>query len=634
VEGNLLVLTESKQPTAGGPVASGIQDAAQRRAEERLRSRSRRDLVSTAWRHLADERRTVVGLGLLAVIAAQAESAALVLIALTADTVARGEDQIDIDAGPVSASIGMAPMGVLTVIALALTAVVVLIYGRLTARIAARLERQARDEVVSSYAGADWEYQSTQKASRVHGRLRLMHARSGTFVGLVGWTRALTSIAVFVTAAAVISPFAALVIVVFGAVLSVAVLPIRRRAVRIAIQAAEQEVGLSEDVGEAIDQGPDVKVFGAWPAFGDRFDARSGTLQQLRARAGAVRALLPVVYQYGAFLLILLVMFAAWASDASGNVGQFAAAALLLLRSVQYGQQLQQSLHTIADSVPGVERLQRELQVPPPRVVPGTGTLRGVGAVRLRDVSYEYPGSETPALHNVSVDLHPGTIVGIAGPSGSGKSTLAQILLRLRWPTAGQYLIDGRPAEEYSITSWNRLACHVPQQPRLLHGTLADNVSFFDESISREKIAATLSAVGLGELVDSMPGGLDADVGPTSRNLSGGQVQRIGIARALVRDPRLVVLDEPTSALDVNAERLVGDALGALRGRPDVLVIVIAHRPSTLALCDEIVVLQDGRVTATGRSRDVAGQSEFFASTRGEDWVPTREPRHRRALTG
>jgi ATP-binding cassette subfamily B protein/ATP-binding cassette subfamily C protein/ATP-binding cassette subfamily C protein LapB len=151
-------------------------------------------------------------------------------------------------------------------------------------------------------------------------------------------------------------------------------------------------------------------------------------------------------------------------------------------------------------------------------------------------------------------------------------------------------------------------------------------VSFFDESISRDRIARTLSAVGLGELMESMPGGLDLDVGPTTRNLSGGQVQRIGIARALVRDPRLVVLDEPTSALDVNAERLVGDALAALRGRSDVLVVVIAHRPSTLALCDEMVVLQDGHVTAAGRSQDVALQSEFLAATWQVELVASKRP--------
>lgn len=594
---------------------SGTSDSGGMSADEGVRTRVRRDLVSTVWRHLADERRIVVGLAVLAVVAAQAESAALVMIALTADTVARQASVVEIEAGPIDLAVSMSAMGALTVSALAATAIVVLIYGRLTAKVSARLERQARDEVVSTYATADWEYQATQKASRLHGRLRLMHHRASAFAGLVGWIRAITSIIVFVTAALVISPLAALMIVVFGATLSLAVLPIRRRAIRIANQAAEEEVGLSEDVGEAIDHGPDVRVFGAWQAFIDRFQSRSETLQRLRTQAGTVRALLPVVYQYGAFLLILLVLLSAWALDASGNVGQFAAAGLLLLRSVQYGQQLQQSLHAIANAVPGVERLQRELIVPSPRVVPGGSSLDGVEVVQLSDVGYQYPGTDKPALKSVSLTLRPGSIVGVAGPSGSGKSTLAQILLRLRWPTSGHYFLNGQPAERYSPADWNRLVTHVPQQPRLLHGSLLENVSFLDDSISQEMASASLTLVGLSELIESLPSGLDSDLGPTGRNLSGGQVQRIGIARALVRDPRLIVLDEPTSALDANSERLVRDALAALRGRSDVLVVVIAHRPSTLALCDEMVVLQDGHVVAAGKSHDVVMQSEFLATT-------------------
>lgn len=583
--------------------------------DEGMLRRSRRDLVSTAWHLLADERRVVVGLAMLAVLAAQAESAALVLIALTAETVATGKSAVDVEAGPVDFSVSMGAMAGLSVGALAATAVVVFAYGRLTASVAARLEKAARNEVVFTHAAADWEYQSTQKAGRVHGRLRLMLAPASMFSGLVGWIRALTSIIVFVAAALVVSPAAALMIVVFGAVLSLVVLPIRRRAIKIGIEAAKEEVGLSEDVGEAMDHGADVKVFGAWDAFSDRFEARSERLRNLRARAGTVKALLPVVYQYGAFFLIIGVLFTAWASGAGGDVGQFAAAALLLIRSVQYGQQLQQALHTIAYSVPGVERLRRELEIPRPRVVPGHGSLNNVNGVELIGVNYQYPGSSSPAIQSVSLGLDAGTIVGVAGPSGSGKSTLAQILLRLRWPTAGQYLVNGISADQFSPVAWHRLVTHVPQQPQLLHGSLAENVSFFDESISAEQIEAALVAVGLGELMESLPSGLNSNLGPTDRNLSGGQIQRIGIARALARDPRLIVLDEPTSALDVNSERIVGDALAALRGRSDVLVVVIAHRPSTLALCDQMVVLQHGEVVATGNSADVAMTSEFLATT-------------------
>jgi ATP-binding cassette, subfamily B, bacterial len=582
---------------------------------ERTPRRRQRDLISTSVRQLTGERRSILGLGVLAVLAAQAESIGLVLIALIADTVSRGQTSVSVSRGPFDADFPVLTAGSVTMAAIVVAAILVFTHGRLVARVSARLEREDRDAIVASYAEADWEYQSTQKSARAQGRIRLMDARSKTFAGLLGWIRSGASIAVFVVVAALMSPLAAVIIVAFGVALSLAVLPIRLRTRRLSRRTAEVEVGLAEDFGEAIDQHADVHVFGAWPAFRNRFSKRSLALQDLRERTGKLKSLLPVVYQNGALALILLVLMAASLTSAVGEIGPFLASALLLLRSVQYGQALQRALQNIAASVPRLEVLQLELDVPAPRVTPGVRVLDEIERVELDSIDYTYPGSELPALQNVSLVLHPGVIVGLAGPSGSGKSTLAQILLRLRWPTAGRYLVNGLEASEYSTDSWSRRVNHLPQEPHLLHGTLRENVAFLDESISKDQVEEALRAVGLQQLVETLPDGLDTQLGPSGRNLSGGQVQRLGIARSLVREPRLVVLDEPTSALDVNAERVVADALTSLRGRTDMVVVVIAHRPSTLALCDEIIVLQDGQVTGIGRSQELALESDFLAAT-------------------
>ena len=577
--------------------------------------RRQRDLITTAVRHLVGEKRSILGLGVFAVLAAQAESIALVLIALIADTVSRGQASVEVSRGPLSTELPVLIAGIVTMAAIILGAILAFNHGRLVARVSARLEREDLDKIVASYAEADWEYQSTQKSARLHGRLRLMDARSKTFAGLLAWIRSGASILVFVAVAAVMSPLAAVVIVAFGVALSLAVLPIRLRTRRISRRSAEVEVGLAEDFGEAIDQNADVHVFGAWPAFRSRFSTRSRALQELREQTGKLKSLLPVVYQNGALTLILLVLMAASLASAVGEIGPFLASALLLLRSVQYGQTLQRALQNIATSVPRIEVLQQELDVPAPRVTPGARVLDEIQRVELDSVDYNYPGAEQPALQNVSLVLRPGVIVGLAGPSGSGKSTLAQILLRLRWPTAGRYLVNGRDASDYSVESWSGRVNHLPQEPHLLHGTLRENVTYLDESISRDRVENVLRAIGLLQLVETLPNGVETRLGVSERNLSGGQVQRLGIARSLVREPRLVVLDEPTSALDVNAERLVADALASLRGRTDMLVVVIAHRPSTLALCDEIIVLQDGQVTGVGRSEELALQSDFLAAT-------------------
>jgi ABC-type multidrug transport system fused ATPase/permease subunit len=174
-------------------------------------------------------------------------------------------------------------------------------------------------------------------------------------------------------------------------------------------------------------------------------------------------------------------------------------------------------------------------------------------------VSGSSEGIAGPDLRRASI---PTFVCGGGGPQPRKAATVAKGLPgRLARGGEGQYLVNGWPADQYSASSWHRMVSHVPQHPRLLHASLAENVSFLDDSISREQIAETLRAVGLEGLEEILPGGLDAPLGPTGRSLSGGQVQRLGIARALVRKPRLVVLDEPTSALDVEAESIVKDAL-------------------------------------------------------------------------
>lgn len=577
----------------------------------------RKDLVSKAWAELRDERKNVLGMGALAVVAAQAESAALILIAVTADSVARGEDPISISVGPFETEMALVWAAVLTMAAIVFAAAAVLAFGTRDALVSARIDRASRDLIVRTFADASWEYQSTQSSSRVQGRLlRLMDARSAAFLGLVGWIRAFATILVFVTVAAVLSPVAAVVMVLFGALLSLAIFPVRRRVARLEAMAASEEVGLASDFAEAVDHGADVHVFGVWPRFVDRFDQKSGILETLVGQVRLTKRVMPVIYQYGALALILVVLLAASSAGASGEFGQFAASALLLLRSVQYGQQLQMRLQNLAQAVPRIELLNEELRVPPRDFTPGPVVLDRLDELVLENVGYTYPDGDGPALDGVTVRLEPGVIVGVAGPSGSGKSTLAQILLRIRTPMSGRYLVNGRSATEYTEESWNAVVSHVPQHPRLLQGTLFENITFLDPSISRGQVSEALTAVGLSDLIDSLPEGLDAVMGPSGRSLSGGQVQRLGIARALVREPSLVVLDEPTSALDVDAEKVVGEALDALRGLSGVLVLVIAHRPSTLALCDEMLVLEEGRVVATGSPEDAVVSSDFLARTR------------------
>jgi ATP-binding cassette, subfamily B, bacterial len=573
-----------------------------------------RSILVRSWKCVPAERTRVVIFSLLASVGAQAETVALVLIALMASSLAAGREEVAVDVFGAHFSMPSAMAGLAVLGSVGLAVAISWVLAVMTSRRWAKIETLQRERLFVRLMAAEWEDQASVRSSRMQGRMRLTDARGQVFGGLVAWCRSVTSILIFLVVAIGISLSTAVAAVVLGGLLSAVVLPLRRHAATLSTIAAGIEVELTDEVVEAIDQGPDVQVFDAWPVLGQRFDERSSRLEATRARAGILAAILPVVYQFGALALIAGVLLVATKlGGTSLAVGETAAAALLLLRSVQYGQAVQGALHKLAQHLPYAERLDTELgSVPQPHRT-GVRELEGIDIIELSGVSYTYPGASAPALREVDLSLSPGAILGIAGPSGSGKSTLAQVLLRLRWPTQGRMLVNAVDSADFSQESWRRLVSHVPQSPRLLHGSLADNVAYLDATIPADAITTALEAVGLDVLAEQLPGGVDSHLGPSSRTLSGGQVQRIGIARALARGAQLVVLDEPTSALDVDSEELVTTALAALARRPRTIVIVIAHRPSTLRLCDKVLILDAGRVVDSGLTRDVARRNPFFA---------------------
>jgi ABC-type multidrug transport system fused ATPase/permease subunit len=271
---------------------------------------------------------------------------------------------------------------------------------------------------------------------------------------------------------------------------------------------------------------------------------------------------------------------------------------------------MQSSLQTIADSTPYLDHLDamRETYATH-RQADGTSQLEGVTTLQFDDVTFSYD-DEVDAVSHLTARFDRGEIVGIVGPSGSGKSTFSQLLLRLREPTEGRILADGIDASELTLASWYRHVSLVPQDPRLLHGTIFENIAFFDPRIGEDVVERAARAAGIHDVIIGLSDGYSTTVGPAFRDLSGGQIQRIGIARALARGADVLVLDEPTSALDVHSEAKIQAALSSLRDT--ALVIVIAHRLSTLSICDRILVLNDGTIETIGTLEAVSQSSDFF----------------------
>lgn len=231
-------------------------------------------------------------------------------------------------------------------------------------------------------------------------------------------------------------------------------------------------------------------------------------------------------------------------------------------------------------------------------------TYRLKGAVKLEHISFRYPSRpEIPVLVDVSLEALPGQQIAIVGPSGSGKSTLAALLLRFYNQDTGRILFDGVDAEKIPLTQQRKQMALVPQDVMLFGGTIFENIAYGNPTASQSQVEAAAQSANAHEFISKFPEGYQTVVGERGVKLSGGQRQRIAIARAILRNPVILILDEATSALDSESEALVQDALNnLLQNRTS---FVIAHRLSTIRNADKIIVLEEGRIRESGTHREL-----------------------------
>jgi ABC-type multidrug transport system fused ATPase/permease subunit len=221
------------------------------------------------------------------------------------------------------------------------------------------------------------------------------------------------------------------------------------------------------------------------------------------------------------------------------------------------------------------------------------------GSVSFKKLSFTYPARpDEEVLKNITITIARDTMVALVGPSGAGKSTIAALIMRLYEPSSGELLFDGRSSREFSLRSLRSQIALVPQDIFLFGGTIRENIMYGKPSATEEEVEDAAAKANALEFIERFPEKLDTIVGERGVQLSGGQRQRIAIARAVLKNPRILILDEATSSLDSESERLVQDALDKLmKGRTS---IVIAHRLSTVRKADQIVVIDNGRIVEKG----------------------------------
>jgi ATP-binding cassette subfamily C protein len=279
---------------------------------------------------------------------------------------------------------------------------------------------------------------------------------------------------------------------------------------------------------------------------------------------------------------------------------------------------LQNALLTINSAIPSARTAQEILNLQRVEQLTAGRESSSVGAIGLsdkliskspigievRNVTFSYPDADKPAIRNASFTVAPGSQVALMGPSGAGKSTIADLLCAVLIPSSGNILRTDSPYDPEGLQNLGNVS-YVPQRPGLVSGTILDNVALAesDATVNRERAMEALQLANLADLIAAMPEGLDTPLGKLQDGLSGGQMQRLGLARALYTEPGLLVMDEATSALDAESEVEIQRALDSMRGK--VTVVLIAHRLNTIQHADKVILVEDGQVKDSGTFKEL-----------------------------
>ncbi len=239
---------------------------------------------------------------------------------------------------------------------------------------------------------------------------------------------------------------------------------------------------------------------------------------------------------------------------------------------------------------------------------------RDIGEIRgeydFKNVGYAYPDSKEEILQGLSFHVNPGETVAFVGESGAGKSTIMNLVVGFGMPSSGQLLIDGKDITDISLQSYRRQLAVVPQNTILFSGTIRDNILYGTSNVSQMKLERVIEESGLKSVIEKLPNGLDTIVGEHGDKLSGGQKQRISIARALIRNPKVILLDEATSALDAISEKEVSYALDHMSSK--CTTFIVAHRLATIEKADKIIVIDNGTIAEVGSFKDLMDKRGIF----------------------
>lgn len=483
-------------------------------------------------------------------------------------------------------------------------AVSVVVFGYIRGWVSADFLSKESEDILRRTLLSSWPFSLKQKIGTMHNTLVRDVQQTGNLLNAAVQTiQSFSGFLIYFLVAINISPVMTFYSIGGGAVLLFLLRPFLIRTRRIGQQTAGVEKQFAQFLSEHIIGMKSIKAAGA-----ERAAIKNGTthirlLRHLSIRQSLVNTASSSFFQPFALVLVVLLFLLTYRAPGF-TIISFAASLYLLQKIFAYLESGQNALQSISGFLPyakNIEIFKRNLDLHRESTEGDKPFVLNTG-LTFKGISFSYDTGK-PVLDGVDFSIRAGETVGLIGPSGAGKTSVADLLLRLFTPNEGALLLDGVPSESVSLGEWRAHIGYVSQDVFLLNDTIAENIRFYNRSLTIEDIENGARQANIYHFITGLPNGFLTITGDRGVMLSGGQRQRIALARALAGKPALLILDEATSALDHESEKLIHESIRALHGK--VTVLIIAHRPSTVAEADTILVLDHGRITERGAPQEL-----------------------------
>jgi ATP-binding cassette, subfamily C, bacterial len=482
------------------------------------------------------------------------------------------------------------------VVLLTLRAVIVQLRGIVEARLQMQLTARLRADLFGALLAANWRHLSALR----HGDLlattfAAVDGAGAAFQFLMQSLTTLVTLTALLAAALLIAPGPSLALGLGGVAVLALYAGLRRHASRQGAALGEAWGTFFAFFSERLAAMRTIKSFGTEAREAAAADRIAAAMEHVRLDYQRGLAVGQAGLQTGAALVLAVV---AWLALVRWQLplAAFLPMVALFARAVPLLGALQSAWQQWAHNAPALDTLARATTAARGAAEAQAGTAKAMALareIRLEAVTVRHGGREAPALDGVTLALPAGTVTLLTGPSGAGKSTIADLFAGLILPDEGRVTVDGAALSGETLGSWRSAVAYMQQEPVLFDASLRDNLLWAAPEASEAQMLAALRDASAGFVLD-LPQGLDTPAGPGGRQLSGGERQRLVLARALLRDPQLLILDEATSALDAANEAAVAGAIAALRGR--ITVLVIGHRGALADLAEREVRIEGGRV--------------------------------------